>query len=58
MGTVLADYRDAILSRPAKDGMPAVWRTKAEQEVLIEDVYEKWKANGTVWTDAAAKVCD
>ncbi|KAI0682549.1 hypothetical protein BC835DRAFT_1311466 [Cytidiella melzeri] len=52
---VLRDIVDAILECPAEDGRPAKWRSKEEQVVMVEAMYQKWFSRGGVWSEAAAR---
>ncbi|KAF8186240.1 hypothetical protein BJ912DRAFT_927161 [Pholiota molesta] len=53
---VLLDIRNAIIKRPAKPNMPALYWSQSEQETRIIEAYNKWLQNGKVWSAAASKV--
>ena len=53
---VAQDIVSAVLKSPATGRTPAVYWDKNEQEVRMEKMYKKWRANGKVWSEAAAKV--
>ncbi len=48
---------DAILKMKATKGVPAVYRPQEEQEERLIEAYQKWEAQGSVWTAAVAEVC-
>lgn len=52
----MRDVSDAILSEHAKPGKPAKYRTREEQEVRLQAMFEKWQATGKVWSAAAMQV--
>ncbi|KAI1783814.1 hypothetical protein LXA43DRAFT_902828 [Ganoderma leucocontextum] len=52
---VAQDLRNAILKAPAKDRVPAVYRSQEDQEKRLEEVFEKWDRHGGIWTAAASK---
>ncbi|KAI0066538.1 hypothetical protein BV25DRAFT_1912599 [Artomyces pyxidatus] len=55
-GAYLAnDVVDAILKRRAKNGVPALYHTKEEQEKRLTEMYNKWRKTRMVWSQAAAK---
>lgn len=55
-GAVAKDVTDAILKTRAINGLPATYWTQKEQEVKLDEAYEKWSKHGGVWSAAAPKV--
>lgn len=51
-----SDIVDAILLKRADGhGGLAQYRNKEDMERLLQQVFEKWQRNGTVWTQASLK---
>ena len=50
------DISGALIKTKAKDGVPARYWSREEQEERLEAAYMKWVAVGGVWSAAAANV--
>ncbi|KAI1790224.1 hypothetical protein LXA43DRAFT_973740 [Ganoderma leucocontextum] len=48
------DISSALIKTKAKDGIPARYWSKEEQEERLEEAFKKWVAVGGVWSAAAA----
>lgn len=54
---VAAGITEGILkSRAEKDGPPAVYRSREEQEQYLNETYKRFEEKEGVWSAAAAKV--
>ncbi|KAI0696201.1 hypothetical protein C8T65DRAFT_583603, partial [Cerioporus squamosus] len=52
---IARDIVDALLKSTANGNTPAVYRSKEEQEVRLQEIWEKWCARENIWTQAAEK---